>query len=171
MTSRGGNVVSTQPQDRLAALEERVRLLEDQAAVCRLIFTWGPAADIADSEAAASIWSEDAVLEVEGRRTEGRSNIFTMIGSEGQHSLVSQGCAHVHNFPLVNIAGDHATAANYSRVYLHSDDGYGIWRVSANNWEFRRTDEGWRVTRRTAHVIDGGPEARVLLSHAVDGHP
>jgi ketosteroid isomerase-like protein len=162
-------VETTQSQDRLAALEERLQLLEDQAAICRLIFTWGPAADTANSEAAASIWSEDAVLEVEGRRTEGRSNIFTMIGSEGQHSLVSQGCAHVHNFPLVKVDGDHAIAANYSRVYLHSDDGYGIWRVSANNWEFRRTGEGWRITRRTAHVIDGGPEARELLSHAVDG--
>src|SRR5262249_17049756 len=147
---------------------ERLRLLEDQAAICRLIFTWGPAADTANSEAAASIWSEDAVLEGEGRRTEGRSNIFTMIGSEGQHSLVSQGCAHVQNFPLVNVDGDHATGANYSGVYLHSDDGYGMWRVSANNGEFRPTGGGWRITRRTAHVIDGGPEARELLSHAVD---
>lgn len=157
---------STQPQDRLAALEQRVRLMEDQAAIQRLIFSWGPAADTGNANAAAALWTDDAVLEVETRRTEGASAVFAMIDSEGQQELVSRGCAHVHGFPLVNVDGDHATATNYSRVYLHADDGYEIWRVTANNWEFRRTAAGWRATRRSAHVIDGGPEARELLGRA-----
>lgn len=155
---------STQSSELVAALAERVQLLEDQADIYRLVFGWGAAADTGDSQAAAGLWTDDGVLEVEGSPLEGRSAIFDMIGSEGQQSLVRQGCAHVQGFPVVDIDGDKATATNYSRVFLHSEEGYGVWRVTANNWEFRRTADGWRVTRRAAHVIDGGPAARRLLS-------
>jgi hypothetical protein len=89
-----------------------------------------------------------------------------MIDSEGQRELVQQGCAHVQGLPVLQVDGDRATAVNYGRVYLHEQDGYEIWRVSANCWNFRRTEHGWRVIRREAHVIDGGPEARELLRRA-----
>ncbi len=177
---------SAASQDRLLALEERVRFLEDhvrflddQAALYRLIARWGPAADIPDGKAASLFWDEDAVLEWEDTRVEGASGVRAKIDSEGQHALVSQGCAHVQGLPLLQIDGDHATATNYGRVYVHtgdsepSDDRYGdayeIRRVSVNRWEFRRTADEWRVTRRTTHVLDGGPVARELLSRAVGG--
>ena len=141
---------SSRLRNRLTTLEDRVRLLEDQAALLRLIGSWGPAADIGNGEAAAALWTEDAVLEFEGSRVEGSSGVLAMIESDGQQSLVRQGCAHVQGLPIVNIEGDHATATNYSQVYLHTNECYEIWRVSANKWEFRRTADGWRVTRRTA---------------------
>jgi ketosteroid isomerase-like protein len=159
---------STQAQPDLATLEARLRRLEDEAAICRLIFSWGPAADTANGEAAAALWTEDAVLQTEASETRGSANVLTMINSDAQHSLVDQGCAHVHGFPIVLVDGDQATAVNYSRVYMHSDDGYGIWRVSANNWAFVRTEDGWRATRRTVHVIDGGKEAQQLLRLAAE---
>lgn len=158
---------TTDRKDRLSDLENRVRLLEDQVALYRLIASWGPAADTADGKAASSFWSEDAVLVAETNRIEGAAAVGAMIDSEGQHDLVRQGCAHVQGLPVLNVDGDHAMAINYGRVYLHTDDGYDIWRVSANCWEFRRTKDGWRVIRRDAHVIDGGAEARALLSRAI----
>lgn len=101
------------------------------------------------------------------------------IDSEGQYVLVSQGCAHVQGLPLLRIDGNRATATNYGRVYVHTGDaepsadrygdGYEIRRVSVNRREFRRTEMGWRGTRRTTHVLDGGPVARELLSRAVVG--
>ena len=42
-----------QDDDRLAALEARVRLLEDQLAVQQLLNRWGPAVDTGESAAAA----------------------------------------------------------------------------------------------------------------------
>ena len=156
-------------EDRFAVLEDRVRLLEDQVAIYRLIASWGPAADIADGQAASSFWTEDAVLRSENNRVEGASGVRAMIDSEGQQDLVRQGCAHVQGLPLLHLDGDQATAINYGRVYLHGEEGYGIWRVSANLWEFRRADDGWRAARRTVHVIDGGPEARELLSRGISG--
>ena len=152
--------------DRLLALENRVRLLEDEAAICRVIASWGPAADRADGRAATSLWTDDAVLIAEAMRIEGASGVGDMIDSEGQQALVRQGCAHVQSFPVVQVDGDRATAVNYGRVYLHTNEGFEIWRVSANCWELRRTADGWRVTRRHAHVIDGGPQAQEVLARA-----
>jgi hypothetical protein len=87
-----------------------------------------------------------------------------MVHSDGQQALIRQGSAHIPAFPLVEIDGDSARALGYSRVYLHTESGYEVWRVSANYWEFRRTANGWRVSSRVNHVIDGGPEAQELLA-------
>ncbi len=154
------------PQDRLAALEERVRQLEDHVAVYRLICSWGAGADIGSGDAVAALWTDDGVLEFETTKVEGRPDISAMIDSDHQQSLVQQGCAHVQGLPVVRVEGDHATATNYSQVFLHTDDGFDVWRVTANTWEFRRTRDGWRAARRTSHVIDGGPRARQLLGSA-----
>jgi hypothetical protein len=156
-------------QDRLVALEDRIRFLEDSAELNRLVASWGPAADTANGTAASWFWTEDAVLETETHRLDGAAGVRAMIDGEGQQALVRQGCAHVQSLPVVRIDGDDAMAINYGRVYRHAEDGYEIWRVSVNCWEFRRTADGWRVTRRKVHVIDGGPESRELLSRAIGG--
>jgi SnoaL-like domain len=155
-------------QHRIAALEDRVRVLEDQSTLCRLISSWGPAADTGNGPAASSFWADDTVLETEDGRLEGASAVGAMIDSDGQRQLVERGCAHVQSFPVIRIDGDWAIAVSYGRVYLHADRGYEIWRVSVNSWEFRRAEGEWRVVRRQVHVIDGGSEARQLLGRAVD---
>jgi len=160
---------TTQYDDRLAALEARLQMLEDQLAVQQLLNRWGPAVDTGNSAAAAALWTDDGVLESEISYLDGPADVAAMVESEGQQSLIRQGCAHVQAFPLITVEGDRATATGYSRVYLHQEDGsYEVWRVSANRWEFARTTSGWRATRRTNHVIDGGPEARALLRSGLD---
>ena len=154
---------------RLAALEDRVRVLEDHIDLYRLVCRWGAAADIGSGATAGALFTDDGVLEFEQTRVEGAAAVAEMIDSEGQKALVNQGCAHVQGLPMVHVDGDRASATNYSHVYLHTDDGYEVWRVTANTWEFRRTEDGWRATRRTAHTIDGRPEARALLARAFDG--
>jgi ketosteroid isomerase-like protein len=138
--------------------------LEDQLAIHRLINSWGPAVDTGQAEAAAALFSDDAVLTSDMSHLVGPAAIEEMVRSDGQQALIRQGSAHIPAFPLVDIDGDTARAIGYSRVYLHTDAGYEVWRVSANYWEFRRTMHGWRVTSRTNHVIDGGSEAQELLA-------
>lgn len=151
------------PQDRVAALEERVQHLEDQVAIHRLINSWGPAVDTGNAETASGLFSDDAILESDLSYLTGPEAISAMVHSEGQQSLIRGGSAHIPAFPVLDVDGDKATAIGYSRVYRHTEDGYEVWRVSANYWEFKRTGGGWRVSRRTNHVIDGGQEARQLL--------
>ena len=158
-------------QDRLAALEQRVQQLEDQVALYRLISSYGPAVDTGSAEAAGALWDEDGVYEFDTSRLDGPDGIAAMVRSDGHQGLIHQGCAHILALPVVTVDGDRATAAGYSRVYRHTDQGYEIWRVSANAWEFRRTDAGWRVVRRVNRTIDGGPEARRLLEVGVEQRP
>ena len=142
--------------ERLTSLEARVRELEDQAAVLRLVYSWGPAVDSGSSRAAGGLWDEAGVLESDLSRLEGPSGVAAMVESDGQQALIRQGCAHVQSAPIVHIAGD---------------EGHQVWRVSANRWECRRTPVGWRLTRRVNRVIDGSPAPREILVRALRDEP
>lgn len=162
---------STQQEDRLAALEQRVSLLEDQLDIHRLINSWGPAVDTGDGDAAAALFAEDGLLESDLSYLIGPASIKAMVHGDGHQSLIRDGSAHIPAFPIVRVTGDRASATGYTRVYRYTGEGYEVWRVSANYWEFRRTPDGWRVTRRINHVIDGGPSAKEILGRSLDQRP
>ena len=153
---------------RLAELESRVRQLEDQLAVVRLINSWGPAVDTGSSQEAGALWNDGGILESDMSRLEGPAAVVAMVESDGQQSLIRHGCAHVQSAPIVTVDGDRAVAIAYSQVYVHADNGHEVWRVSANRWECQRTADGWRLTRRVNRVIDGEPAARSVLAQAFD---
>ncbi len=162
---------NTDVENRLEALEKRVGLLEDQLEIHRLINTWGPAVDSDNADAAAGIWAEDGVLlsELQDTQLNGPEAVALMVRDTGHQAVIRAGSAHIQSFPLVTVDGDTAKAVGYSRVYLHKDEGgHEVWRVSANRWDFRRTPEGWRVTRRVNQVIDGGARAREILNQAFE---
>lgn len=159
----------TELEERLSELEGRLRLLEDHAAIHRLINSWGPAVDTGDSEAAASLWADDGVLESDLSYLIGPPAVAAMVKGDGHQALIRDGSAHIPAFPIVDVDGDTATAVGYTRVYHRTPTGYEVWRVSANQWELRRTEKGWRMTRRTTQVIDGGPKANEILRRAFPG--
>jgi len=153
------------------ALSERVRALEDQLAVYRIVSTYGPAMDTGSGEECGALWADDGIYEF-AVHVEGGSEIHTVEGPAGvkgmcedqfQQELIRQGSAHIMAMPLVEVTGDSAVATGYSRVYRHGDDGFWVWRVSVNRWEFSRQPDGWRVTRRSNRMLDGDPDARRLL--------
>ena len=158
----------TQLTERVTELEDRLRLVEDQLEILRLISSWGPAVDTGDDEGAASLWADDGVLESDLSYLIGPAAVAAMVKGDGHQSLIRDGSAHIPAFPIVKVDGDIATATGYTRVYRRVPDGYEVWRVSANHWEFRRTAQGWRVTRRTTQLIDGGEKANNLLRRAFD---
>ncbi len=158
-------------EERVTALERRVRELEDSLAVMRLVNSWGPAVDTGSSQEAADLWDNDGVLESDLSRLEGPAAVHAMVESEGQQALIQQGCAHVQSAPVIRVEGDRATATAYSQVFLHADDGYDVWRVSANRWECRRTPDGWRLIGRINRVIDGKGDSREILVRAFDPLP
>jgi ketosteroid isomerase-like protein len=153
--------------DVIRALEERVKRLEDEQAVYRLVSSYGPAMDTGSGAECGALWADDGVYEFDGKRAHGPAGVAAMTEADYQQQLIREGCAHVMAMPLVEVDGDTAVATCYSRVYRHGDDGYWIWRVSANRWELVRTADGWRIKRRTNRTLDGGPEARDILRRAV----
>ena len=155
-------------ETRVRALEARVALLEDHVALYRLISTYGPAVDTGSGQEAGALWADDGAYEFDTSRLDGPGGIAAMVEGQGHQGLIRQGCAHILALPVIAVDGDEAHATGYSRVYRHVGNGYEVWRVSANHWRFRRTPEGWRVVHRVNRTIDGSPEAREILRHALD---
>jgi hypothetical protein len=40
-------------------------------------------------------------------------------------------------------------------------------RLGANRWDLKRTEDGWKVTRRAYRMLDGSEGARELLRGAL----
>jgi hypothetical protein len=154
--------------NRVTALESRVQQLEDHPAVRRLINSWGPAVDTGSSQEAANLWDDDGVLDSDLSRLEGPVAVIAMVESKGQQALIGQGCAHVQSAPVITVDGDRATATASSQVFLHTEDGYDVWRGSANQWECRRTSDGCRLTRRLNREVDGTSGSGAVLVHTFD---
>lgn len=147
-----------------ADLERRLRALEDERDIRQLIASYGPAVDTGDAEATAALWTTDGSYSVAGTDTFlGAQAVGDLVRIPGHRAYLAQGCAHVLSTPVVELAGDRATASCYSRLYLHQDGHWIVARVSANRWELERTDAGWRVRSRENRLLDGSEVARALL--------
>ena len=149
---------------RVDALEARLRAVEDELALYRLMTSYGPAADSGDGTKASEIWTEDGVYDVDSiGELAGRGAIAGMLGAEGHQALVP-GCAHLNHPVIIQLDGDRATAVGYSQVWRTDDGTHRVFRVAVNRWEFARTGEGWRVVRRTNRRL--GTEASREILHS-----
>jgi ketosteroid isomerase-like protein len=154
---------------RLEQLEAKVARLQDEAALYRLIAAYGPAVDTGSSQAAARLFVEDGVYDVGGMsRSKGHAQIAALFDGEPHQTIIKNGSAHVMGLPHLTVDGDSALAVTYSRLYVHREDGFGLYRISANRWTFRRTADGWRIVERVNRVLDGAADAREVLKAAVE---
>jgi hypothetical protein len=99
----GVRVEDDQPDARIAALEQRVKVLEDQLQLYRLVSSYGPAVDTGSSEAAGALWDGDGYYEFESgakQRLNGPAGVAAMVQSDGHQRLIRQGCAHVLALPV-----------------------------------------------------------------------
>lgn len=152
---------------RLAVLEERLRRLEDEQAVARVIAAYGPLVDGGDGERVAALWAPDGVYDVDALVMSGRTQIEAMVGSAAHQGWIAGGCAHVVGPPHITVTGDDAVAMCHSLMVVHSDGTFVLRRATANRWRLRRTADGWQVTERTNRVLDGRPESPRLLAGSI----
>jgi hypothetical protein len=154
----------TEP-DRLAALEARLLALEDELTIVRLMATYGPSVDSLASDVTAALWTEDGYYDAGVAVFEGAAGIRTMVETDPHRGFVAAGAAHVVSAPRVVLDGDTATAICHSQLLFRDEehDGWRVWRVTANRWEWARTADGWRVTGRTNRPLDGSTDAPELF--------
>ena len=150
-------------------LLERVRRLEDQAAIQRLIMSYGPCADAGLAAEAASLWSDDGTYDWDDgvEPLPGPAAVEQMLRGDGHQGLIRKGVAHFAGPVLVDVDGDEATALNYSLVMRRDGDRFYLWRVSAVRWELTRADATWRVARRTNRLLDETGLGRQLFEASV----
>ncbi len=142
--------------EALDDLRARVRRLEDESAIQRLIMSYGPAADAALASFAGRLWLEDGLYDwdADGVPHEGRAGVEAMLRGDGHLGLVGQGVAHFAGPLLVEVDGDTATAVNYSLIMRREEDRHYLWRVSAVRWDVERSGSSWRVRRRSNRLLD-----------------
>lgn len=162
---------TTDADQRLAALEHRLQLLEDEREITRLIAGYGPLVDAGAADEVAGLWTEDGIYDVDEVYLAGRRQIRDMVLSAPHQGWIRGGCAHVVGPPRVTVDGDRAIAVCHSLMIVHTDAGFTVRRATANHWELHRTPEGWRTTVRTNRVLDGRPESPALLAEGARGKP
>lgn len=154
---------TTTLEQRLELLERRLRQLEDEAAVARLVAAYGPLVDSGDAEAVAALWETDGVYDVDELLMTGRAEVEAMVRSRQHQGWIEGGCAHFLGPAHVTVTGDDASAVCHSLMVVQEDGRHVVRRATANHWRLRRTSDGWRVTVRTSRVLDGRPASPALL--------
>jgi uncharacterized protein (TIGR02246 family) len=147
---------------RLEALTRRVQALEDELAIHRLIARYGIAVDSGDADGAAAVFTPDGVYDTDVRLMRGGGEVADMVRSDRHQAMVGH-CAHQIGPAVVRVNGERAVALGYSRVYLQSDAGIGVYRVSLNRWELERRDGRWLIARRVTRLL-GHEEALAIFA-------
>ena len=151
----------------VAALESRVRLLEDHLEITQLVAQYGPSVDSGCAEATAALWTEDGTFDaVNAIEMRGHEQIAGMVRSDGHQGLILNGCGHVLTVPHVVVSGDEAEGRSYALNIRWDAEADRFWvaRVSANTWRWVRTDDGWRIAERVNANLDGTAAHREMLA-------
>ena len=149
-------------QKRVDELERRLRLVEDELAIHRLIVRYGFAVDIGDADQTAAVFAEDGVYDADVRLMNGREDVREMVRSDRHQRMVGH-CAHQIGPAVVKIDGDTAVALGYSRVYLQGEHGIGLYRVSYNHWRLERRHGAWQIVHRLTRLL-GHAEAKAVFA-------
>jgi hypothetical protein len=155
--------------DAVEKLQDRVRRLEDESAITRLIMSYGPAADAGLTSFAGQLWLEDGVYDwdAEGEPHLGSAGVDAMLQGDNHQGLIARGVAHFAGPLLIDLAGDRATALNYSLIMRREQDRHYLWRVSAVRWDVERMDSRWQVRRRTNRLLDASGAGRQLFGETL----
>jgi SnoaL-like domain len=161
-------------EDRLDALEARLRVAEDRLAILDLLVSYGPLVDSKTSEPAADLWVEgggynfDGPMSGGGGRLTAPDQLVAMYESQGHRDLVANGVSHFTGTPKISVHGDEADAVGYTFVVLREGDRWFLWRAAINHWTLRRTERGWRIVERFNRTLDGSPESQATMRKVLD---
>jgi hypothetical protein len=164
-----------------STLEDRLRVVEDTLAIYHLIASHPPAADTGNDNYYREAFTPDGVIDLGGgKAANGNEAIAAVVKTPEHQTAIAGGLCHFAGLPRVELDGDRATATSYLQIITPHKGaapmevsghgvsiGFRIHRVGANRWEFKRTKEGWKVTRRTLRPLDGTDDAREILRMAV----
>lgn len=155
-------------EERLAALEGRLRAAEDHLEILNLLNTYGPLVDSATGQPAGELWVEGGgynftLPDGSAKRLEAPDEIAGMYAWQGHLDLVNNGCAHLTATPKITVDGDEAQAVGYSFVVLREGERWFLWRAAVNHWTLTRTSAGWRIAERFNRTLDGSEQSHETM--------
>jgi uncharacterized protein (TIGR02246 family) len=153
--------------DRLSALEQRLKRVEDQLAIADLLASYGPLVDSGDADATAALWTEDGEYDVPGLHMRSREDIRSMVKSDSHRKLIESGSTHFIGPAQIVVDGDRATAVCESVLVLRDGDSYRILLSGSHRITLVRVDGEWKIRHRITRELNGDPDARELLAPGV----
>jgi hypothetical protein len=159
-------------EQRIAELEARLRRIEDERAIERMIASYGPLVDAGEAEAVAAMWAPDGVYDVENWLMTGPGDVAAMVRSPGHQEFITTGCTHFLSPAVVTIHGDEAVAVCESTLLLKRTTTYEAIRAGVSHFHLRRAAEaqhGWQIVKRVTRLLDGTEPPRRLLADGVAG--
>ena len=152
-------------EDRLAIVERRLRALEDERDIARLIASYGPLVDSGDADGASALWTVDGSYDVESWMMSGRDEVAAMVRSDAHQGLIAKGCCHFFGPPVIEVDGDEAVAVCESTLLVRRESGgYAVALAGVHLLRLRRDSGSWRIVSRTARQLDGTASARDLIA-------
>lgn len=161
-------------EGRLAALEARLRELEDEREIRELLARYGYYADAPLDEEYFGLFTDDCVMDVSAGRGDDPYAVVRWEGLDAMRRFLRERTAqhdngfsgrsfHVQGNNLaVKVTGDDAVANGYS-IILHQDGpALKLLSASLNEWAFRREDGRWKIRMRRRRMA-GAPDAATLL--------
>jgi hypothetical protein len=163
------------------SIEDRLRAVEDRLEILNLIASHPPAADTGADYYTKWSFVEDGVIDLGGGKgASGNEKIAAGQQSPGHLAAIASGLAHFAGLPRIELNGDEAVATSYLQILTPhptaephevpnhgASKGYRIHRVGANRWELVRTNDGWKIKKRTLRSLDGTEPARDILRDAL----
>ena len=165
-------------------IETRLRAIEDRLEILNLIASHPPSADSGADYFTRAVYTPDGTIDLGGGKgAQGNEAIAGMVKEPGHQAAIAGGLAHFCGLPRIEIDGDSATVTSYLQILTPhptaepyevpnhgATKGFRIHRVGANRWELVRTDQGWKIKRRTLRPLDGSEPARELLRGALKAY-
>lgn len=171
--TREGEYATMTLEQRLEAMEARLRAAEDHLAILNLLNTYGPLVDSATGGPAGDLWVDGGgysftLPEGGDKRLVAPDEIAGMYSWEGHLDLVRTGCAHLTGTPKITVSGDEAQAVGYSVVILREGERWFLWRAAVNHWTLRRTEAGWRIVERFNRALNGSEESLATMKKVLE---
>jgi ketosteroid isomerase-like protein len=147
-------------EQAVAELSARVRRLEDEREIRRVLTRYGFAVDLGDADVTAALYTDDTVIDLgPTSQFEGAVGACQLV-LDGRHQAIVGRCAHtIGPFVIdVEVDGDRATATGYVRVYVSDEDTTNprLWRIGYTRLELARSGTTWRIARRLSRSVGGG---------------
>ena len=151
--------------DTLENLEKRLKTLEDERDIARLIASYGPLVDSGDPDAVAALWAVDGGYDTGDWQMSSRADVADMVRSEQHQGLIARGCCHFFGPPAVTVDGDRAVAICQSMLLVRRESrGFAVARAGVHLIHLQRNEGGWEIVSRTARQLDGSGEAIELIA-------
>jgi hypothetical protein len=147
-------------EQRFAALEQRLRLVEDQEQIRECLARYGFNFNLSRARQYAETFTPDGVFDFDDGKFVGAAALAGVVTDyETTDRVLRNRSLHTVCNLYIRVDGDTAWAEGYSVVVVRNEEmfgvPFGVFEAGYNHWDFERDGERWRIKRRVRRSVGG----------------